>query len=132
MPESRVSLRTDEGATHHFAVKIAMTPAQRSAGFQHICSKWVQDWGVLFVFPTSQRSTFHMRNVREDLDIAFIAEDGRILELEKMSREVSSGGGRSYHANQPYRYALEVVAGKLSALRLDEGSWWLILDPAWN
>ena len=131
MPESRVILRSDEGATHHLAVKIAMTPAQRGAGFQHICSKWVQVWGVLFVFPASQRSTFHMRNVRADLDIAFIAEDGRILELKKMPREVDSAGGRNYRAAQPYRYALEIAAGRLSALGLDEGNWWLVLDPAW-
>ena len=131
MHESRVIIRSDEGATHHLTVKIATTPAQRSAGFQHICAKWVQDWGVLFVFPTSQRATFHMGNVRADLDIAFIAEDGRILELKKMSRELGSGGGRSYRAAQSYRYALEVAAGRLSALGLDEGSWWLVLDPAW-
>lgn len=131
MPESRVIIRSDEGATHHLAVKIAMTSEQRRAGFQHVCSKWVQIWGVLFVFPTSQRSTFHMRNVREDLDIAFIAEDGRILELKTMSQEVDLGSGRHYRAAQPYRYALEVAAGRLSALGLDVGSWWLVLDPAW-
>ena len=131
MPESRVIIRSDEGTTHHLSVKIAMTPVQRRGGFQHICSKWVQAWGVLFVFPTSQWSAFHMRNVMEDLDIAFIAEDGRILELQKMSREGGSAGGRSYRATQPYRYALEVAAGRLSALGLDEGNWWLVLDPGW-
>ena len=132
MPESRVILRSDEGATHHLAVKIAITPAQRGAGFQHICSKWVQVWGVLFVFPTSQWATFHMGNVRADLDIAFIAEGGRILELKKMSREEDSGGGHRYRAAEPFRYALEVAAGRLSTLGLDEGNWWLVLDPAWN
>ena len=131
MSESLVILRSDEGVTHHLAVKIAIKPAQRRAGFQHICSKWVQVWGVLFVFPTSQRSMFHMRNVREDLDIAFIAEDGQILELKTMSREVDSVGGRRYRASQPYRYALEVAAGRLSDLGLHQGSWWLVLDPAW-
>ena len=131
MSEGLVILRSDEGVTHHLAVKIAIKPAQRRAGFQHICSKWVQVWGVLFVFPTSQRSMFHMRNVRDDLDIAFIAEDGRIFELQKMPRELDSAGGRSYRAAQPYRYALEVAAGRLSALGLDEGKWWLVLDPAW-
>ena len=132
MPESRVILRSDKGVTQHLVVKVAMTLAQRRAGFQHICSKWVQIWGVLFVFPTSQRFTFHMRNVRADLDIAFIAEDGQILELKKMSREEDSGGGHRYLAAQPFRYALEVAAGRLSTLGLDEGSWWLVLDPTWN
>ena len=132
MPESHVILQSDEGVTHHLAVKIAITPAQRRSGFQHICSKLVEVWGVLFIFPKSQRFTFHMRNVREDLDIAFITENGRIFELRRMSREVDSGGGRVYRATQPYRYALEVVAGRLSDLGLDEGSWWLVLDPAWN
>jgi hypothetical protein len=53
------------------------------------------------------------------------------LELMRMTREVDSAGGRSYRAAQPYRYALEIAAGRLSALGLDEGSWWLVLDPAW-
>ena len=72
-----------------------------------------------------------MRNVRGDLDIAFIAEDGRIFELQNMPRALDLVGGRSYRAAQPYRYALEVAAGRLSALGLDEGNWWLVLDPAW-
>ena len=109
-----------------------MTTVQRRAGFQHICSKWVQAWGVLFVFPATQRATFHMRNVGEDLDIAFIAEDGRILALKKMSWEEDSGGSHRYRAAQPFRYALEVAAGRLSTLDLDGGDWWLVLDPAWN
>ena len=131
MSESRLLPRSDGGITHHLTVKIAITPTQRSAGFQHVCSEWIKVWGILFVFPTSQRSTFHMQNVREDLDIAFIAADGRILEIKKMSRGVDSGGGRSYRATQPYRFALEVIAGRLSALGLDEGDWWLTLDPVW-
>jgi uncharacterized membrane protein (UPF0127 family) len=131
MSESLVIFQSDEGVTHHIAVKIAIKPAQRRAGFQHICSKWLQAWGVLFVFPTSQRSMFHMRNVRDDLDIAFIAGNGRILELKKMSRELDSVGGRTYRTTQPYRYALEVAAGRFSALGMDEGSWWLVLDPTW-
>ena len=131
MSESLVILRSDEGVTHHLAVKIAIKPAQRRAGFQNICSEWVQAWGMLFIFPASQRPMFHMRNVRGDLDIAFIAGDGRIFELQKMTRELDSAGRHSYRAAQPYRYALEVAAGRLSALGLDEGSWWLVLDPAW-
>ena len=131
MPEGHVILQSNEGVTNHLAVKIAITPAHRGAGFQHICSKLVQVWGVLFIFPTSQRATFNMRNVRADLDIAFIAEDGRILELRKMYREDGLGGGHRYRAAQPFRYALEVAAGRLSTLGLDEGTWWLVLDPAW-
>jgi uncharacterized membrane protein (UPF0127 family) len=129
MAESRVILQSDDGATYHLIVKIAVTPSQRSAGFQHICSEWVRNWGMLFVFPKTQLSAFHMRNVREDLDIAFIAEDGQILELKAMHREKYLAGSRSYHAVLPYRYALETVAGRLSTLELKDRNWWLILDP---
>jgi hypothetical protein len=131
MSERLVILRSDEGVTHHLAVKIAIKPAQRRAGFQHICSKLVRIWGVLFVFPTSQRLNFHMQNVRADLDIAFIGEDGRILELMEMSQESDLAARRSYRAAEPYRYALEVAAGRLSALGVDKGNWWLVLDPVW-
>ena len=72
-----------------------------------------------------------MRNVKEDLDIAFIDKDGRILEIKKMSQEMDSADGASYRAVQPYRYALEVIAGRLAALGVDKGDWWLVLDPAW-
>jgi hypothetical protein len=132
MAEGSVTLQLEGGATHHLAVKIADTPAQRSAGFQYICSNLVRAWGVLFVFQSSERHTFHMRNVREDLDIAFIAKNGRILELKKMSREGWSVKAHIYRANQPYRYVLETAADRLSGLGLDEGNWRLILNPVWN
>lgn len=73
-----------------------------------------------------------MQNVKESLDIAFIAEDGLIVELMKMAKEVDRGGGRTYRGVQSYRYALEVAAGRLSGLGLDEGDWWLTLDPIWK
>ena len=132
MSDSRVILRSDEGVAHQLVVKVAITPAQRGAGFQHICSEWVQAWGMLFVFPTSQRFTFHMRNVKEHLDIVIIAEDGRVLDFKKMHREERFAGARRYHPNQPFRFALEAAAGRLSALGLGEGSWWLVLDPSWT
>ena len=72
-----------------------------------------------------------MRNVREELDIVFIGEDGLVLELKKMPREDGSSNARRYSVAQPYRYAIEAAAGRLSALGLGEGSWWLVLDPTW-
>lgn len=66
------------------------------------------DRGMLFVFDTDQRSGFWMRNTIINLDIAFIAEDGKIVQTFTMAALDDS---RTYTPRSAYRYALEVNAG---------------------
>ncbi len=66
--------------------------------------------GMLFVFERDQRNGFWMRNTIIDLDIAFIREDGQIVQTFTMAALDES----SYTPRAAYRYALEVNAGVFS------------------
>ncbi len=95
-------------------VRVADEPAEWRAGFQHLCPG--AGGPILFVFPVPQRMGFHMRNVHQPLDIAFLGEDGRVLAVARMA----PGRGRSL-APVPVRYVLEAPAGWLAARGLRPG-----------
>ncbi len=82
--------------------------------------------GMLFVFERDQTGGFWMRNTIIDLDIAFIREDGSIVQTFTMEalREIS------YTPRSPYRYALEVNAGILERGGIGEGDNVVIPDAA--
>jgi uncharacterized membrane protein (UPF0127 family) len=65
---------------------------------------------MLFVYDNDQTMSFWMRNTYVPLSIAFIASDGRIIEIRDMYPldETSVKSGRSV------RYALEVPQGWFS------------------
>jgi len=67
--------------------------------------------GMLFVFNSSRILSFWMRNTFIPLDIAFIAEDGRIVDIQRMAPLDDT---TSYVSSAPALYALEVNAGWFS------------------
>jgi uncharacterized membrane protein (UPF0127 family) len=131
MDDSSATLRSTDGKRYQLLIKIAKSSDQHRVGFQHICSKLIQKWGMLFIFSTLQRTPFHMDNVEEDLDIAFFAEDGELLELAKMNRDNDSHAHDIYRARQPFSYALEVGGNQLFSMGMNKGHWWLVVDPSW-
>jgi uncharacterized membrane protein (UPF0127 family) len=113
MGESFVYLLNDEGKTLPLRVKIADEPHEQAAGFQHVGAKLITSSFILFTYAHAAARRFHMLNVPAALDIAFIASDGTILEIQSM--EVESMGravpSRTYGPQLPFRYALEARAG---------------------
>ncbi|NOT00580.1 MAG: DUF192 domain-containing protein [Phycisphaerales bacterium] len=67
------------------------------------------DRGMIFIFQGDQTGGFWMRNTIIDLDIAFIREDGTVVDTFTMKALDES----SYTPRSAYRYALEVNAGVL-------------------
>ena len=86
--------------------EIAKTDDERSLGLMHR-KKLPDGEGMLFVFDRDQPLSFWMKNTLIPLSIAFIASDGRIIEIKDMQPldENSVRSGRSV------RYALEVPQG---------------------
>lgn len=64
-------------------VELARTPAERSRGLM-FRETLAADSGMLFAFETAGRWSFWMRNTYIPLAIAFIARDGRILNIEEL------------------------------------------------
>jgi len=105
------------------AVKVADEAQERAAGFQHICPDSPHRSAIWFSFPRLTQTSFHMLNVHEPLDIAFMDETGLILEIRRMEPYTSFWNqGRLYGARAPFRYALETPAGWLSDLEIEPGT----------
>ncbi|RMF62729.1 MAG: DUF192 domain-containing protein [Calditrichaeota bacterium] len=67
-----------------------------------------ENQGMLFVFPGPRVLTFWMRNTFIPLDIAFIDENGVIVDIQHM---VPLDETRRYVSAAPAQYALEVNVG---------------------
>jgi len=73
--------------------------------------------GMLFVFPSAQRHCMWMRNTLLPLSVAFLDEQGRILNVEDMQPQTET----SHCAAGPARYALEMNRGWFASRALKAG-----------
>ena len=92
--------------THKLTAEIATTPDQRSVGLMNRFSL-KPDHGMLFVFEKNEPLAFWMRNTYIPLSIAFIAPDGRIVNIEDMKPQTDE----SHWSKGPALYALEMKKG---------------------
>lgn len=65
-------------------VRVAATEEHRAAGMQHLCIDTVAENPILFLFDAPVRPAFHMRNVHVALDIVFIDEGRRVIDVARM------------------------------------------------
>lgn len=75
------------------------------------------DEGMLFVFPREQNLSFWMKNTRIPLSIAFIKEDGRIIQIESMKPFSLD----SHTSKEKAKYALEMRDGWFTAHKVRVG-----------
>jgi len=97
-------------------VEIASTNAQRQIGMMHRL-KPAQDEGMLFVFPAARPLAFYMKNTRVALSIAFIAKDGRIINIAHMEPLTLT----THSSRLPAMYALEMPLGWFDRNNVREG-----------
>jgi len=98
-------LKLQAGA-HTFQVEVAATPQQRQTGLMGRKSL-ADDAGMLFIFEHKDIHCFWMKNTPIPLSIAFIADDGSIVNIADMQPQTLD-----FHcAYKPVRYALEVKQG---------------------
>lgn len=112
-----VQITAPGGETRALDVRIADEGAERAQGMQHLPARVVRDNPIWFVFPKPRRVGWHMRNVRVALDIAYVDETGRVIEVERMTPN-SSG----YGIDAPIAAALEVAAGQAERLGIERGT----------
>ena len=127
--ESREMTLVDEtGATLSFHAKIADDGRERAAGFQHMCPQVIAKMPIVFLFGGAYRPAFHMRNVHHALDIAFIADDGRIDEIRRMDPYVVGALKQPvYQPRIPVYAAIEAHTGFFDEQGVVAGAWRLVL-----
>jgi uncharacterized membrane protein (UPF0127 family) len=95
-----------EGETVELLVEIADTPEERARGLM-FREQLPEDRGMLFVFEHDTTSGFWMKDTLIPLTVAFVAVDGRVIDIQDMeplSEETHFPSG-------PYRYAVEANQG---------------------
>lgn len=75
--------------------------------------------GMIFAFPTNQANSFWMKNTYINLDIAYVAADGRVVTIYTMA--ALDERPNQYAPSGPYRFAIEVAANRLTQLGLKKG-----------
>ncbi|MFO1414045.1 MAG: DUF192 domain-containing protein [Burkholderiales bacterium] len=91
---------------HKVVAEIATTQEQRSLGLMNRFSLQPEH-GMLFVFERAEPLAFWMKNTFIPLSIAFIASDGRIVNIEDMKPQTED----SHWSKGPALFALEMKKG---------------------
>ena len=104
--EKRELVIESRGGRITIMVEIASSPSQREQGLMY--RKELKDGnGMLFIFERDEMMSFWMKNTLVPLSIAYIAYDGRILEIYDMQ----PGNLTPVRSSRSARYALEVPQG---------------------
>ncbi len=111
-----IQLQREDGRQIRLRARVADSPAERSAGFQHICPEIIALSSILFVYRTPTVTSFHMNNVHDELDIGFFDESGALISVLQMKpRQADSDSAAIYGiGSREFMYALETRAGFFS------------------
>jgi uncharacterized protein len=102
---------------HLIQAEVARTPEQRGIGLMHRPAMGANE-GMLFVFESAAQQCFWMKNTLLPLSIAFLADDGQVVNIEDMAPQTLNG----HCSRQPVRYALEMNQGWFAKRGVKPGS----------
>lgn len=105
-PATAFSVIPLSAGIHLIRAEVAATPDQRALGLMHRSQMGVNQ-GMVFLFDQPAVQCMWMRNTLIPLSVAFIADDGRILNIEDMAPQTED----NHCAAKPARYALEMNRG---------------------
>jgi len=91
---------------HVIQAEVAASADERATGLMYR-ETMAANAGMLFVFPAPFAQCFWMRNTLLPLSIAFIADDGTVVNIADMKPQTAD----SHCAEKPVRYALEMNKG---------------------
>jgi uncharacterized membrane protein (UPF0127 family) len=91
---------------HVIDAQLAATPDQRMTGLMHR-KEMPQQEGMLFVFEMPSQQCFWMKNTLLPLAVAFVADDGTIVNIDEMKPQTLD----SHCSARPVRYVLEMNKG---------------------
>jgi uncharacterized membrane protein (UPF0127 family) len=101
---------------HVIQAEVATAPDERAAGLM-FRKEMGANAGMLFGFEPAAIQCFWMRNTLLPLSIAFLADDGSIVNIEDMKPQTTD----SHCAAKPVRFALEMNQGWFAKRGLKPG-----------
>ena len=102
---------------HLIQAEVAQTAEQRGIGLMHRPKMGASE-GMLFIFDTASQQCFWMKNTLLPLSIAFLGDDGRVVNIEDMAPQTLNG----HCSASPVRYALEMNQGWFAKRGIKPGS----------
>ncbi len=105
-PQPRLPVIELTAGMYVIQAEVAQTMNEQSIGLMYRRTMAVNE-GMLFIYDSPQVRCFWMRNTLLPLTIAFIADDGSIVNLKDMQPETE----KSHCSTKPVRYALEMNQG---------------------
>ena len=110
--------QTELGAGLHLIhAEVADNFVTRMQGLMHRPSLGAND-GMLFIFENADIHCMWMKNTLIPLSVAYIADDGSIVNVEDMKPQTED----SHCTKKPVRYALEMNVGWFSSKGLRPGA----------
>ena len=113
----RLPLMPLQAGMHVIQAGVAQTPQQRQIGLMYRRDLPPNE-GMLFIFEQPQQQCFWMRNTPLPLTIAFLADDGRIVNLADMK----PFNDDSHCSAEPVRLVLEMNQGWFAKRNIKPGS----------
>ncbi|PKO94609.1 MAG: hypothetical protein CVU16_01905 [Betaproteobacteria bacterium HGW-Betaproteobacteria-10] len=101
---------------HRIEAEVAANDPNRQLGLMNRQSMPAQR-GMLFVFPQNNTHCMWMRNTLLPLSVAFIDDEGKVINIEDMQPQTED----NHCARRPARYALEMNLGWFAQRGLKAG-----------
>ena len=102
---------------HNIRAEVAQTAEERATGLMFRQTMPAQD-GMLFVFEQPATQCFWMKNTLLPLSVAFVADDGTIVNLDDMKPQTLD----SHCSTKPVRFVLEMNQGWFAKRGLKAGA----------
>ena len=102
---------------HNITAQLARTPEQREIGLMFRASMEPNE-GMLFAFDNPGQQCFWMKNTLIPLAIAFVADDGSIVNIDSMKPQTLDG----HCSTKPVRFVLEMNEGWFAKRGIKAGS----------
>jgi uncharacterized protein len=112
-----IAITGSTGERSEVEVEIADDQAEQRRGLMER-TELAEDAGMLFVFDREEPRSFWMRNTLIPLSIAYIASDGRIVDIQDMQPLDET----SHPSAEPAQYALEVNQGFFAERGIEVGN----------
>ena len=111
-------LREDGSTIASVNIEIAQTPRSRVKG---LMGRELADFsiGMLFLYQNVKVRSFWMRNTPGSLDIIFVGEDLRIINIAEKTMPMSD---KRYISKSPAKYVVEVKGGFTKRYGIDKGT----------
>lgn len=113
---------TDNGNNVSVNLKVADTPAERKKGLMN--TFWLpKKQGMIFIFEDEEMRSFWMKNTYMPLDIVFLDEDFRVINIETASPQpfTSDINLKRYKSDNPAKYVIELNKGFTDSKNISEG-----------